>query len=356
MTQFIQLHVLTSYPPSNLNRDDMGRPKTARMGNAERLRISSQSLKRHWRVSDVFEEALAGRIGTRTKRLGVEVQNALLDAGVKEKTAVDSAKKIAEQFGKMSAKRPPEIEQLVHISPAEKQAIDALVQQIIKSGDVPNEDELFLLKQEGMAVDIALFGRMLAKKPKFNVEAACQVAHAISVQQVAIEDDYFTAVDDLKDKESGDDSGAAHIGETNFAAAVFYQYVCINKDLLLDNLNGDTALTEKALSALIESITTVAPSGKQNSFGSRAFASYVMAEKGSMQPRSLSVAYLRPINTDNVLGDAIVSLQLHQEKFDSVYGDCADNRYVMDVENGIGNLAELKQFVSNEGKANYPLS
>lgn len=354
MTQFIQLHVLTSYPPSNLNRDDMGRPKTARMGNAERLRISSQSLKRHWRVSEVFEEALADHIGTRTKRIGVEVQKTLLDAGVKDKIATDSAKKIAEQFGKVSSKRPPEIEQLVHISPAEKQAIDALVQQIIESGEVPTDTDLGLLKQDSMAVDIALFGRMLASKPKFNIEAACQVAHAISVQQVAIEDDYFTAVDDLNNHE--EDAGAAHIGETNFAAAVFYQYVCINTDLLLDNLNGNTELAEKALSALIESITTVAPSGKQNSFGSRAFASYAMAEKGNMQPRSLSVAYLRPINTDNVLGDAIDSLHLHQQKFDSVYGNCADSRYVMDVENGIGNLAELKQFVSNDGKANYPKS
>ena len=354
MTQFIQLHVLTSYPPSNLNRDDMGRPKTARVGNAERLRISSQSLKRHWRVSDVFEEALADHIGTRTKRIGVEVKEKLIAGGVKDKVVEDSAKKIAEQFGKVSSKRPPEIEQLVHISPAEKQAIDTLVQQIVESGEVPNDDELALLKQDNMAVDIALFGRMLASKPKFNVEAACQVAHAISVQQVAIEDDYFTAVDDLNNNE--EDAGAAHIGETNFAAAVFYQYVCINKDLLLNNLNGNTELAEKALSALIESITTVAPSGKQNSFGSRAFASYAMAEKGSIQPRSLSVAYLRPVNTDDVLSDAITSLQNHQQKFDSVYGDCADSRYVMDVENDIGTLAELKQFVSNDGKANYPLS
>ena len=229
-----------------------------------------------------------------------------------------------------------------------------MVKRIIETGDEPTEEELSLLKHDNMAADIALFGRMLAKKPAFNVEAACQVAHAISVQQVAVEDDYFTAVDDLNDH--SEDAGAAHIGETNFAAAVFYQYVCINKDLLLDNLNGDTELAQKALAALTEAVATVAPSGKQNSFGSRAFASYVMAEKGSMQPRSLSVAYLRPVNTDNVLSDAIDSLQNHQQKFDSVYGDCADSRYVMDVENGMGSLAELKQFVSSDGKANYPKS
>lgn len=354
MTQFIQLHLLTSYPPSNLNRDDMGRPKTARMGNAERLRISSQSLKRHWRVSDVFEEALAGHIGTRTKRIGTQVRDTLIAGGVKDKTAENTANAIAEQFGKVSAKRAHEIEQLVHISPAEQQAIDDLVKRVIETGNEPTEQELSLLKRDNMAADIALFGRMLAKKPAFNVEAACQVAHAISVQQVAVEEDYFTAVDDLNDH--SEDAGAAHIGETNFAAAVFYQYICINKDLLLDNLNGDTELAEKTLSALIEAVATVAPSGKQNSFGSRAFASYVMAEKGSIQPRSLSVAYLRPINTNNVLSDAIDSLQLHQQKFDSVYGACADSRYVMDVENGIGTLVGLKQFVADDGAANYSQS
>ena len=354
MSQFIQLHVLTSYPPSNLNRDDMGRPKTARMGNAERLRVSSQSLKRHWRVSDVFEEALAGHIGTRTKRIGTQVRDALIAGGVKDKTADNTAKAIAEQFGKVSAKRAHEIEQLVHISPAEQQAVDDLVKRVIETGDEPTVEELSLLKHDNMAADIALFGRMLASKPKFNVEAACQVAHAISVQQVAIEDDYFTAVDDLNDH--SEDAGAAHIGETNFAAAVFYQYICINKDLLLDNLNGDTELAEKTLAALTEAVTTVAPSGKQNSFGSRAFASYVMAEKGSVQPRSLSVAYLRPINTDDVLSDAIDSIQLHQQKFDSVYGNCADSRYVMDVENGVGTLTDLKLFVADNGAANYPQS
>lgn len=81
-----------------------------------------------------------------------------------------------------------------------------------------------------------------------------------------------------------------------------------------------------------------------------------MAEKGSVQPRSLSVAYLRPVNTDNVLSDAIDSLQLHQQKFDSVYGACADSRYVMDVDNGVGTLPELKQFVADDGVANYPKS
>ena len=121
MSEFIQLHLLTSYPPANLNRDDLGRPKTALMGGTERLRISSQSLKRHWRVSELFQEALAGHLGTRTKRFGLEIHQQLLDAGVAEKQAREWAASIAGVFGK-GKKDSLEIEQLAHISPAEQKA------------------------------------------------------------------------------------------------------------------------------------------------------------------------------------------------------------------------------------------
>ena len=119
MSQFIQLHLLTSYAPSNLNRDDLGRPKTAKMGGFERLRVSSQSLKRNWRVSDLFEQAMAGNIGIRTKRFGVEVYDVLLAEGVKEKLAKEWASSIAGVFGK-GKKDSLEIEQLAHISPYEQ--------------------------------------------------------------------------------------------------------------------------------------------------------------------------------------------------------------------------------------------
>lgn len=111
MTTFIQLHMLTSYPPANLNRDDLGRPKTARMGGAERLRVSSQSLKRHWRTSDLFQEAAAGHVGIRTKRLGVTIREKLEAAGIKEKDAKQWARDIADVFGALK-KDSEEIEQL----------------------------------------------------------------------------------------------------------------------------------------------------------------------------------------------------------------------------------------------------
>jgi CRISPR system Cascade subunit CasC len=128
MNKFVQLHLLTSYPPANLNRDDLGRPKTAMMGGANRLRISSQSLKRAWRTSDAFKQALAEHVGVRTKEMGVRVYRSLIEKGVKDKQAQDWAKSIAGIFGKLkSAKKGEdedsliglEIEQLAHFSPEE---------------------------------------------------------------------------------------------------------------------------------------------------------------------------------------------------------------------------------------------
>ena len=345
MSRFLQLHLLTSYPPANLNRDDLGRPKTAKMGGTDRLRVSSQSLKRTWRVSDLFQSALAGHLGTRTKMLGSQIFEQLLQADINEKKARDWAQAIAGEFGKLK-KDELEIEQLVHISTAEKQAIDALVQQLIAEHRAPAKEELALLRNDNMAADIALFGRMLASKPAFNIEAACQVAHAISVHPVTIEDDYFTAVDDLND--GSDDAGAAHIGETGFAAGLFYSYICINKELLIENLNGNVDLANKAIAALTESVVKVSPEGKQNSFGSRAYASYVLAEKGDQQPRSLSVAFLKPVNkyAEDYATDAVQALEKQRENFNRVYGDCADTHIALNAITGEGRMQELLAFVA----------
>jgi len=351
MSRFIQLHILTSYPPANLNRDDLGRPKTAKMGGFDRLRVSSQSLKRTWRTSDLLQSALSDHIGTRTKRLGLGCYEKLLASKVNEKEALEWAKEIANQFGALKKdKANPlnelEIEQLVHISPAEQAAIDALVAKLGEEQRAPEKDELDLLRRDDQAVDVALFGRMLASRPAFNVEAACQVAHAISVHPVVIEDDYFTAVDDLNDHSV--DAGAAHIGETGFAAGLFYSYICINKEQLIENLGGDKELANKAIAALTEAAIKVAPEGKQNSFGSRAYASYVMAEAGDQQPRSLSVAYLKPIDqraSDDFATDAVAALEQQQQNFDQVYGDCADSRYVLNAVTAQGKLQELLAFI-----------
>ena len=275
MSTFIQLHLLTSYPPANLNRDDLGRPKTAVMGGVQRLRVSSQSLKRAWRTSELFKRALDGHIGIRTKEMGSSVVlRRLTEADIPEDDAKNWAQSIAERFGKLKGKGG-EIEQLAHFSPTEVEAVNALTSTLIAERRAPRDDELnALLRAHHTAADIAMFGRMLAASPSFNTEAATQVAHAVTVHKVAVEDDYFTAVDDLNLGE--EDMGAGHIGETEFAAGLFYLYVCVDRDLLLKNLGGDEILTTTTLRALTEAAATVAPTGKQNSFASRAYASYLL--------------------------------------------------------------------------------
>src|SRR5436309_272024 len=153
MSTFVQLHLLTSYPPACLNRDDLNRPKTAVMGGVQRLRVSSQSLKRAWRTSDAFKEALSGHIGTRTKEMGLRVNERLQDVGVAENLAKEWAQKIAEQFGKHKAtnKDKPlqdlEIEQLAHFSPEEIAAIEGLANTLGQEKRAPTDNELKLLRE-----------------------------------------------------------------------------------------------------------------------------------------------------------------------------------------------------------------
>ena len=357
MTTFIQLHLLTAYAPSNLNRDDLGRPKTAKMGNTDRLRISSQSLKRAWRTSDFFYQSLSDHIGVRSRRFARDwVYKPMIDNGISEKIAKESAIKIADQFGKVKNEKSPkdplsnlETEQLVHISNYEQQAIKQLVDLLTSEKREPTDIEIKLLRKENSSIDIALFGRMLADRTAFSIEAACQVSHALGVSTVTIEDDFFTAVDDLNNNGDSDaGSGSGHLGERGFASALFYTYVCISRDLLLENLNGDEVLVEKTLKALTESAAKVAPTGMQNSFASRAYTSYLLIEKGSQQPRSLAVAYFNPIRSQDLVNDAITRLEEQRDKFDKVYGQCADSRYVLNSETGEGTLSAALDFVAQK--------
>jgi CRISPR system Cascade subunit CasC len=351
MTTFIQLHLLTAYAPANLNREESGRPKTAYMGGIERLRVSSQSLKRAWRCSESFGKAIDGNIGKRTRRIGVEyVYKPMIEACIAEKVATAAAKRIAEQFGKLKKDKGAteiqklEIEQVVHLSKHEIDLIKQLVDTLIAEKREPNEEEVKLLRKEQRTVDMALFGRMLASSPEFNVEAACQVSHALGVSAVTVEDDFFTAVDDLNDKEK--DSGSGHMGEQCFASALFYTYICISRDLLIENLGGNEELAKRAIAALTETALTVSPTGKQNSFASRAYASYALAEVGQRQPRSLAAAFFQPVYDADQIPAAIQRLKQQRDNFDRVYGKCADDWAELNVPEGKGTLAELLAFVS----------
>jgi len=351
MSKFIQLHLFTNYGPANLNRDDLNRPKTAVIGGVQRLRVSSQCLKHAWRVSEIFENALSGNIGTRTKAMGIKIYEEFKKGGIKEKDAREWTIQIAGVFGKSKKEdkdepnKALEIEQLAHFSPEEISAINALVKKIVVRKSGPSDEDLNLLQKNRGAADIAMFGRMLADNPCYNAEAAVQVAHAFTVHRAVVEDDYFSAVDDLNKHE--EHSGSGHIGEAEFGAGLFYLYICIDCALLKENLGNNEDLAKKAIQSLVESAATVSPTGKQNSFASRAYASYILAEKGDKQPRSLAAAFLKPVSGDDILESAVEAVKKTREMFNKVYADTT-KPYELNITQGEGTLSGLQDYCANE--------
>jgi CRISPR system Cascade subunit CasC len=344
MNRFLQLHLLTFYPPANLNRDDTGRPKTATVGGVPRLRISSQALKRAWRTSSIFAEQLADHRGRRTQRLGEEIERHLIKRDIPAERAQSIARDIAQHFGKVKPekdKTPARIEQLAFIGP-EEWAHTFTVAERMASGEKIVLAPENLLRHIDTAADIAMFGRMLADNPDFNREAAVQVAHAITTHRVTVEDDYYTAIDDLKTAE--EDAGAGFVGELGFGSGIFYLYTCVDTDLLARNLGGDAALAADSCAALAEAAATVSPRGKQPSFAARSRAHYVLAECGEAQPRTLAGAFLRPVIGDDLAATSIAALKLWRDKLAAAYGDAPPRFVEMDVAAGIGSLAQLIAF------------
>lgn len=387
MSRFIQIHALTVYAPSNLNRDDTGRPKTAKFGGAERLRISSQALKRAIRTSEAFEKKLGKHIGERTARAGDWFRQALVDTGIDAEKASGIAKTLSALIGTPDATKPDPLvrnKELFFMAPEERAAFSAMVVNIAKdpaladelasAGGAVEEDEaedgdedgskkkgkkkglskkrVSELREKALvtvdtAADIAMFGRMVAAAPAFNREAAVQVAHAITTHKVEVEDDFYTAVDDLK--KSSEDAGAGFIGELGFGSGVFYIYACIDRALLEKNLGGDKALAGTAIEALVEGLATSSPTGKQASFASRARASYVRIEKGNQQPRQLSAAFLKPVRGEDLLTESITQLEQLASSMNAAYGDCFECNEAMNVVEGKGSLAGLIAFAVKEG-------
>lgn len=351
MTTFLQLHLLTAYPAANLNRDDTGRPKTLVYGDAPRLRISSQSLKRAWRTSPVFSGALAQGLGQRTQRLGEEVLAHLRDKGMAEGNAIEVARSIAKVFGKLDGAdgdTPTYIKQLAFVAPEERERAFALADRAL-AGEEIDPQPRDLLGTSDSAADIAMFGRMLADAPAFNREAAVQVAHAFTTHSAAVEDDYYVAVDDLKKPDQHDDVGTSFIGVQEYGSGLFYQYICVDCDLLTRNLGGDAALAADAVEALVHAAAKVSPTGKQASFASRARASYVLAERGEQQPRTLAAAFLKPIRAAGSRGMAeasVEALERFRDNLDAAYGECADARERMLVtpETAEGSLNAVATF------------
>lgn len=350
MSIFVQLHFLTTYPPSNPNRDDQGRPKSALYGGANRLRLSSQSIKRAARTSPSFQNALVGKLGERTRQFGKVVRTHLLDLGADQERALEIAEKISDIFGKLDAKNNkdgsgPYIAQLAFLSAEEQQTAIELATSAFNGEELPALPELKkrVLRTADSSADVAMFGRMFADDPDFNREAAVQVGHAITTHRAEIEDDFYTAVDDLKS--SSEDSGAGFLGDAGFGSGIYYLYSCVDVDLLIRNLAGNSKLAAKAAESLLEALAISTPAGKQNSFSHHPLATYIRVEVGAQQPRDLSGAFFNPVRGDDLRKKSITALETMAEKLEKAYGKSSDDFLSMDVESEYGSLQELKDFV-----------
>jgi CRISPR system Cascade subunit CasC len=282
-------------------------------------------------------------MGQRTQRLGEVVREHLLAAGMADRAALDLAREIGGVFGKIRDAKdsnPARIEQLAFIAPEERAAALALADRVL-AGEKVDAKAAGLLRAIDTAADIALFGRMLAADPDYNREAAAQVAHAITTHRVTVEDDYYTAVDDLKT--SAEDAGAGFLGEAAFGSGVFYLYLCIDQTLLLKNLGGDATLAATALGALAEAVATVAPRGKQNSFAAHGQAQYMLAERGDRQPRTLAGAFAKPVDDKDLMGKSIEELERFRAQLDAAYGPAATDSATMEVGKS-GSLADIIAF------------
>ncbi|MFD3189012.1 type I-E CRISPR-associated protein Cas7/Cse4/CasC [Sedimentitalea sp. HM32M-2] len=349
MTTFIQFHSLTRYGLSNPNRDDQGRPKQAMIGGSPRLRMSSQSVKRALRESAFFALDLGGNRGIRTKRLHDHLLDRLIAAGQAEATAAEIAEQVAGVFGKLDApakgERRRHATTLAFISPEEWAFAEELADKAAAGEALPDKKALtkLILRRADGAVDIAMFGRMLADNADYNREAAVQVAHAFTTHAAQIQEDWYSAVDDLNKKE---ETGAGHLGETGFGSGIYYQYVCVNADLLIENLAGDKELAAKGGEALTQALALATPRGKQNSFAHHPHTEYLLAEVGPQTPRDLSGAFFAPVHGQPWFETSVEALHKTRADLDAAYGpSCAEHR-LMQVGQG-GTLADIVAFVGD---------
>ncbi|WP_130837297.1 type I-E CRISPR-associated protein Cas7/Cse4/CasC [Lachnoclostridium sp. Marseille-P6806] len=281
---YIDFHVLQTVPPSCVNRDDTGSPKTAIYGGVTRARVSSQAWKHAMR--EEFERIFAGEeLGVRTKKV-VDMLAAEIAALRPEADANGLALKALGYIGIKIDSKKNESDVLCFFSPAQAKALAALA--VAKESD--KKKYKAALKGEP-GYDMALFGRMVAADPSLNYDAAAQVAHSISTHGVQTEYDYFAAVDDLSPE---DNAGAGHIGTIEFNSATLYRYATVNVGELAGLLGRDAA---KVVRGFAEAFIVSMPTGKQNSFGNRTRPDVIYAACRKDQPVNLCGAFEEPVKS-----------------------------------------------------------
>lgn len=363
----IDINILQTVPPSNINRDDTGSPKTATYGGTRRARVSSQAWKRPTRL--LFRDLLdASKIGVRTKRvvelLGERIH--ALDAEIDAPRAQALAElafsaagiKLTEARG--SSKESPLPKESGYLLFLSSRQLDHIASMCIEAAS--SDDPKALLKSSDIkkaldtdhSVDLALFGRMVAEATDLNVDAACQVAHALSVHPVDNEFDYFTAVDDHKNADTEEDAGAGMIGTVEFNSSTLYRYATIDADALQKNL-GDATATREAVETFVRAFVTSMPTGKQNTFANRTLPDAVVVSIRSTQPVNLVGAFEKAIIGDERLKRASESLAEYSRDIDATYDTTPDVAWVVRTGNAtealdsLGTRASLNEAIAQLG-------
>ena len=331
-SRFLQIHTLHSYAAALLNRDDSGLAKRIRFGGVSRTRISSQCLKRHWRMADDPHalQKLAGFVDSVRSR---ELVTEKVVAPLRNHFAEDVVNAIEPEFQKLvygeKADKGKKSRQTLLLGQPElnwlareakrlaEHAKDAATAKKAVAEWV--KDKNFKAMSENSALPgglvAALFGRMVTSDPAANIDAPVHVAHAFTVHAEEAEDDYFTAVDDLK--RDDDDSGADTIQETELTCGLFYGYAVVDIPGLVANCGGDRALAGSVVHNLMYLIAEVSPGAKLGSTAPYGRASFMLLEAGDRQPRSLAEAYRRPAAPE--LDDAAEKLGAQIAAFDRAY-------------------------------------
>lgn len=288
---YMDVHVLQTVPPSCVNRDDTGSPKTAVYGGVTRARVSSQSWKRAMRLM-FMDELPSGKLGLRTKRIVGVIAGELKALGYAG-NAEEAAIAILTTAGLKIKTAESGTDALFFMSNAQARALAALA---VSSPEIldskPTKEAKAKVQQalkEFPGIDIALFGRMVADDPSLNTDACAQVAHSISTHKVSNEYDYFTAVDDLAPE---DNAGAGHIGTVEFNSATLYRYATVAVHELNKQLKADTL---EAVSAFLQAFVCAMPTGKQNTFANRTLPDALLVTLRTDQPVNLVGAFEKPV-------------------------------------------------------------
>lgn len=310
---YVNIHVIQTVPSNNLNRDDTGAPKTLFFGDRERAMLSSQSQKRA--VREEFNTK-GIHTGVRTKEVIGEVEKSLEKHGQGEdlrKTAVDIIaamgiipNKDADKKKYLEENEDGEYEDVPTLVFMSNKEVDDAVEAYLKATAEGEKSAAVSKKVKaslnaGHTVDISLFGRMFAGAKDLNVDAACEVAPAMGVGELRQEQDYFTAVDDLKKT-----SGSSMIGVVGYNSSTLYRYANVNYTALKENLGGSMNAAG-SVTKFVDAFVKTLPSGKQHSFAARTLPGYVEVTVGEEQPISYANAFLKPVRpeVDDLTGEEL---------------------------------------------------